>query len=920
MSNYAPTVVMAQPSGISFIPMGSSSDPDVQHFHESPLAHEIETEMHDGEHDLSYAHSHSATASAIVPGSIEPQHRVQLACMRCRKQKLKCDGATPTCARCAKRNSECVYSNEPTGRKNGSKKKIVRRDKKKTAPVSVAVAVTTPNGAKEMIAFGTPGTPRSREMNPAYSQSGPNIIALEQLSRKLKMELDSYTTMAQHWQEQLLLLRKGGPDAVTDRAAVAALKREFKARAPKEPSGRPRYLPESRTEGLSWCSYTSESHPAIHLAHSMAAFSDRSLIANPLASIQDPSQLDIRCHRFRLMRFWDMTSPRELLTEDLNYETLVASWDILLQPISTVIQGNSFVDDIGRPLEDDLEETRTIDSIALFAHTAELEELLTVMEFGCVFFHATQLVDWDEQMHHLITNMDRLVHVAFFQRHLGTVPDLADRSINFLMWYVWRYKAFKMMSAYQSILSLAYTVLLSNFSHVSPTVAANLNSILITTSQSHTQMMHHVHLAERIPLTPLKKSLLGLAIGIVTLNRGDSQLHHYEKIEADYPELLRIIDTVENPFDPDNHAIKATALFLHCEVLVRLGRDIKTVEALIHEAIRDVVDNHSSGAIHLLFSNMFMFQATVNTVIQFSSGVTCTVSDYARIELAKALGFPLGSCEKPHASVDHSASPCKLKFGDEFAAALGRMGQLQPCDGTCDDSSATVVESPSDSPDGEAEDGENFHDSLGGSGGHESNYHPHLHSSNSSTGVPKKPAFTMPGAGGLKHHVTEVAECIRTHIHSFHQLEKLSMDYCHPDASTQIEAETQLQSLLTSAPSNPLSPPTPTSAPSSSWSPSSTSVSSPQVSVDSYQDSISLSNSTTSPFFPNDDLQSRNESSSSLNSAFSQNPDGSLADSGLFYSDLPMESSSLVSTSFGLTMSGEQFAPWSDIQPYADQY
>jgi hypothetical protein len=806
-----------------------------------------------------------------------------------------------------------VYSTEPTGRKNGSKKKMVRRDKKKSAPVSVAVAVTTPSGGKEMIAFGAPGTPRSRDMAAAYAQSsGPNIIALEQLSRKLKMELDSYTTMAQHWQEQLLLLRKGGPDAVTDRAAVAAVKREFKAKAPKDPNGRPRYLPESRTEGLSWSSYTSESHPAIHLAHSMVAFSDRSLIANPLASMQDPSQLDIRCHRFRLMRFWDMTSPRELLTENLNYETIVASWDILLQPISTVIQGNAFVDDIGRPLEDDLEETKAIDSIALFAHTAELEELLTVMEFGCVFFHATQLVGWDDQMHHLITNMDRLVHVAFFQRHLGTIPELADRSINFLMWYVWRYKALKMMTAYHTILSLAYQVLLSNFSSVSPNIAANLNSILITTSKSHTQMMHHVHLAERIPHSPLKKALVGLAIAIVTLNRGDAQLHNYEKIESDYPELLRVIDTIENPFDPDNHAITATALFLHCEVLVRLGRDIKVVEALIHEAIKDVVDNHSSGAIHLLFSNMFMFQATVNTVIQFSSGVTCTVSDYARIELAKALGFPLGSCEKPHANPNHADSPCKLKFGDEFAAALGRMGQLQPCDGTCDESSATVVESPSDSPSDCSPDGEGD-DSLGDS----SHSHPQSHSHHHHH-RPQSPSHGMPGpAGGVKN---EVAECIRTHIHSFHQLEKLSMDYCSEDARTKATTEAQLHSLLTATPSAESSSTPTTATPGAGWSPSSASVSSPAMSMDSYQDSISLSNSTTSPFFSNDELQSRHESASSL-SSYSQNPEGSLAESGLFYPDLPMDSSTLAPNTFGLNMSGEQFsAPWSDIQPYADQY
>lgn len=701
MYNRSPTVVMAMSNEHHFM-----TEDDHHHHHDYHSEDSSGEHHHHGDPEKSGHEGYDETRqseSSRIPGQVEGQHRVQLACLRCRKQKLKCDGASPACGRCVKRNAECVYSSEPTGRKNGSKKKTTRRDKKKEedGPARGHKAVKTEfdddtyspsskmNGAAEVYysgARGSPGASRGwnargnmKELVLPSERQAPQLVALEQLSRKLKFELDSYTTMAKHWQEQLNLLKKGGLSAVTDKQAVATLKREMKPRM-VEIGGkrRPRYLPD-RHGGEPWKSYTSEAHPAIHLAQSMVAFSDRALVANPLSTMQDPSQVDLRCHRFRLMRFWDMASPRELLTDDLSYDILVAVWDILLQPISTMIQGNTFLDHVGRHLEDDLEETRRIDSLAIFAHTADLEEVLSVMEFGCLFFHATQLIGWEDQMNHLITNVDRLMHVAFFQRNLSTNAELADRTVNFVNMYVWRYKAFKMMTAYATLLNLGYQTLLSNFDHVSPNIAASINTMLVTTASSHAHMMHHVHLAERIEHTPLKKALLALAIGIVTLNRSDSPIHQYEKLESDYPELLRIISSIENPFDPDNHAIAATALFLHAEVLVRLGREISVVEELISEAIKDVVSTKACNAVHLLFSNMFMFQATVNTVVQFSNGISCTVSDYARIELAKALGFPLSSCTNIHNDTSHSDSPCKLKFSEEFSAALSRIGQFQPC-------------------------------------------------------------------------------------------------------------------------------------------------------------------------------------------------------------------------------------------------
>lgn len=660
---------------------------------------------HDGhadEHSMALDMDGNEDAFSSTAAGQDNAQRVQLACTRCRKQKLKCDGTMPTCARCLKRGAECVYSNEPTGRKNGSKKKASRREKRKpdesagssgaAASTSASSSNSSANGSRSASTNSSSSTAFLNERSPRQSGASdalvpsqrppPQLIALEQLSRKLRMELDSYTTMAKHWQDQLQLLNKGGPNAVTDEGAIRWMKRELRPRPPKVPSGRPRFLPESRTAGESWTSYTSEAHPAIHLAQTMIAFSDRSLIANPLSAIQDPSQVDLRCHRFRIMRFWNMSSPRELLTDDLSYDTLVAAWDLLLQPISTVIQGNAFVDDIGRPLEDDLETNRTIDSIALFGHTAELEEVLTVMEFGALFFHATQLVGWDEQLHHLITNVDRLMHVCFFQRNLTNNAELADRTIQFVMWYVWRYKAFKMFTAYRAALNLAYTTMMANLSTLSTAIAGPLNRLLISTSTNIQQMMTHVHLADRLSLNNHSKALLRLAIGIVTLGLTDTQQLHYEQLEAGYPELVSLIESIQNPFDPENMAMLSTALFVHAEVLIRLGRDIRLIESLVDAAVRTVVESHACGAVHLLFSSMFMFQATVNTVVQFSNGTTCTVSDYARIEVAKALGFPLSTCTATHDTVKVNEE-CKLKFGEDFMTAIHRLGQFQPCDGTC---------------------------------------------------------------------------------------------------------------------------------------------------------------------------------------------------------------------------------------------
>jgi hypothetical protein len=56
--------------------------------------------------------------------STNEKHPEVLSCVTCRARKLRCDREKPTCARCAKLNSECVYPE--SRRKAASKRRNVR--------------------------------------------------------------------------------------------------------------------------------------------------------------------------------------------------------------------------------------------------------------------------------------------------------------------------------------------------------------------------------------------------------------------------------------------------------------------------------------------------------------------------------------------------------------------------------------------------------------------------------------------------------------------------------------------------------------------------------------------------------------------------------------------------------------------------
>lgn len=83
--------------------------------------------MSDGEQVLT---ERSVTSAG---GSTNEKHPEVLSCVTCRARKLKCDREKPTCARCAKLKSECVYPE--SRRKPASKRRNVRELEARLAQV-----------------------------------------------------------------------------------------------------------------------------------------------------------------------------------------------------------------------------------------------------------------------------------------------------------------------------------------------------------------------------------------------------------------------------------------------------------------------------------------------------------------------------------------------------------------------------------------------------------------------------------------------------------------------------------------------------------------------------------------------------------------------------------------------------------------
>lgn len=89
---------------------GSSSN-DNHTQHESPTAAENNVTMRDRDRDH-------------VPDNSSVPKPKRLACMICRKRKLKCDGVRPSCSTCSRLGHSCAYDEQR--RKSGPKRGYVK--------------------------------------------------------------------------------------------------------------------------------------------------------------------------------------------------------------------------------------------------------------------------------------------------------------------------------------------------------------------------------------------------------------------------------------------------------------------------------------------------------------------------------------------------------------------------------------------------------------------------------------------------------------------------------------------------------------------------------------------------------------------------------------------------------------------------
>jgi len=101
--------------------------------------------------------SHSQSPIRLIkmssPETTTRSRPAPLACLECRRSHLKCDGATPTCARCRARGDACTYTRSERGRR----RRVTRP--KSVAQPTVAQALPYPSDvAKSTVEQALPGS------------------------------------------------------------------------------------------------------------------------------------------------------------------------------------------------------------------------------------------------------------------------------------------------------------------------------------------------------------------------------------------------------------------------------------------------------------------------------------------------------------------------------------------------------------------------------------------------------------------------------------------------------------------------------------------------------------------------------------------------------------------------------------------
>ncbi|KAL4994548.1 fungal-specific transcription factor domain-containing protein [Aspergillus recurvatus] len=107
-----------------------------------------------------------SSAMADAPSKPNPSRKSAFSCEGCRKRKVKCNGASPSCSRCAVRGTPCVYSLAPT---LAYTKQLERRVAELEETLAKHRSQQTPDAAA-----GTPSSAASTNENSLNSTSANN--------------------------------------------------------------------------------------------------------------------------------------------------------------------------------------------------------------------------------------------------------------------------------------------------------------------------------------------------------------------------------------------------------------------------------------------------------------------------------------------------------------------------------------------------------------------------------------------------------------------------------------------------------------------------------------------------------------------------------------------------------------------------
>jgi hypothetical protein len=100
---------------------GDGSDPQEDYFND--LTQQASGDTNDNDHGDARRNSGGANNAANADRDAQPKAK-RIACVLCRKRKLRCDGARPTCGTCKRLTHDCAY--DEVRKKSGPKRGYVK--------------------------------------------------------------------------------------------------------------------------------------------------------------------------------------------------------------------------------------------------------------------------------------------------------------------------------------------------------------------------------------------------------------------------------------------------------------------------------------------------------------------------------------------------------------------------------------------------------------------------------------------------------------------------------------------------------------------------------------------------------------------------------------------------------------------------